>query len=921
MMVNNAKKPKTAGYNQVVVFVKMLTLFLMVSVVPRAGAQVSTAGQNSFLPELEVIEFSESFKAGSVGNAVIFRIENTTAFPVVGLNLRPQLPAQYLILDRIDPNDVNLEPGEVVEITAEFSVREDAEVGAEDEIGFFFDTVSEYLLPVHRYRLIAVIDEGDVGAQCNSAVEAGGDAGGGVTVDLGGFVGLAGFSWEMFSIKDQMNVTVGGVQKTTGCVSNSGTFEINIPPGAATATVVVVPNCEQTSGTQWNFTFECPLSSDVTADGAGNDLTTANNGSANANGAAQGQPGGLAPTAVGAPVTPAPPGPPVQGPTGVRVAEAEANDSVASATAITIGDQVNGIIDRYSDGDFYIATLSHQGQLTVSFSRIPANINIAFRVLDEAGRQIKGWQTAPDTGAPYSAWADIKAPGRYVIEVRDGSNNAFAPEGYAMTTTLIPTADPAEPNDSLITATPLGWNQAMGSNILPLGDVDYFRVEASRQGQITISFTAAPGALNMAYRVLDTAGRQVKGWQTASADGASFQAIADIPSPGSYFIEVRDGSNNARSAAPYEIVASLNPTLDMAEPNNALGQATRVGMGAQVWASILPLGDVDYYQVEAVHQGQLTVAFNRSPADLNMAFRVLDDQGRQVRNWQTAPDIGENFTAWADIKIPGTYFVEVRDGSNNARAAEPYGMVITFIPTADPAEVNDSIQNATALPLNQPMQASILPLGDVDYYALNISHQGELTVDFTASPANLNMAFRVLDRQGRQVRNWQSAPNIGAPFSAWADLASPGEYLIEVRDGSNNARAQDGYTFSARLKATLDPLEPNNALEHATPLMPATRVNASILPIGDVDYYAISANQHGVLSVQFSDSPRNLNMAFRVLDGQGRQIKSWQTAPSDGASFTASAELPAAGRYLIEVRDGSNNARSADPYAISYWIS
>lgn len=910
---NNKKNPKMAMGNLMGAFAKMLTVLLAMAIAPQAGAQVYAASQNDILPEFPIIEFSESFKAGSVGNAVIFRVENTTAFPVAGLNLRPQLPAQYLILDRIEPNNVSLEPGEVVEITAEFSVREDAEVGAEDEIGFHFDTESDYLLPASRYKLIAVIEEGDVGAQCNSAVEAGGDAGGGVTVDLGGFVGLAGFSWEMYSIKDQMNVTVGGVQKTTGCVSDSGTFEINIPPGAATATVEVVPNCEQTSGTQWNFTFECPLSSEVTADGTGNTIADTGDGTS-------GQPGGLAPTAAGAPVTPAPPPPPAQGPTGIHIAEAEPNDALDTASPIGIGDQASGTIDRHSDGDFYTVNLSHQGELTVRFPGIPANINIAFRVLDGDGRLVHNWQTSPVFGGTFAAWVDIKTPGNYVIEVRDGSNNAFSADTYSMITSFVPTADPAELNDNLATATPLGWNQAMASNILPLGDVDYFKVEATRQGQITVNFTAMPAALNMAFRVLDESGRLVKNWQTAPAFGEAFQAIADLPAPGSYIIEVRDGSNNARSATPYEMVASLNPTLDSAEPNNDLASASATNFNAQVWASILPLGDVDYYRVNTTHQGQLTVDFNRSPDDLNMAFRVLDDQGRLVKNWQTAPTNGALFSGWADLKTPGSYIVEVRDGSNNARAADSYGMVISFIPTADPSELNDSLETATPLAFNQPMQAAILPLGDVDYYMVTANHQGELTMEFTISPTDLNMAFRVLDAQGRLVRNWQSASTNGAAFGAWVDLPSPGDYLVEIRDGSNNSRSVDPYSVVAHLIETLDRREPNNTIDSATPLMEATTLWASILPLGDVDYYAINANRPGELTVMFTESPDTLNMAFRLLDEQGRLVKNWQTAPTNGGLFSATAEILAAGAYILEVRDGSNNVRSVEPYALSFSI-
>jgi len=84
----------------------------------------------------------------------------------------------------------------------------------------------------------------------------------------------------------------------------------------------------------------------------------------------------------------------------------------------------------------------------------------------------------------------------------------------------------------------------------------------------------------------------------------------------------------------------------------------------------------------------------------------------------------------------------VRDGSSNARSADPYGMVVTFRPTADPAEPNDDIAQATVLPFGTTLRANILPRGDGDTYRISTQRQGELTVAISETPANLNMARR-----------------------------------------------------------------------------------------------------------------------------------------------------------------------------------
>ncbi len=876
--------------------VRARRLDLIVDFVESAAPPVT-----DLLPDLEVVEIRESFAAGTVGNAVVFRVENTTAFPVVGLNLRPELPAQYLTLDGIDPRDIDLEPGEVIEITAEFSVRADAEVGAEDVIGFHFEAESENPVPIPYYRLVALIEAGEevdepgTEAACNSAVDSGGDEGGGVTVDLGGFVGKAGFSWEMFDIKDQMDVTVGSIAKTTGCVSGSGTIEFDVPPGADVATVKVVPNCEGTSGTAWNFTFECPLSSTVTADGSGNALPGADADTQTAD--ADGGPGGTAPTS------------------GHGV-EGEPNDRIDSASAIAPPASFPAGIQIRGDVDFYQVDLVHQGELRVGFSGVPAEIDPSFRVLDEYGSQVWGWQGARENGKDFEAWADIAAPGRYVIEVRDGGNSASSNQDFTTTVGFTPTHDTDEPNNDIKTASVTPFGRTVAANILPRGDADHYAIDVPHQGELTVDFSTSPAALDMAFRVLDENGRQVWGWQGASAAGEPFASWADLKSPGPYIVEVRDGGNSARAAEPYQMTISLDQTADTDEPNDDLANAAPLAFGAPIKANILPRGDADLYAIDVSHQGELTVDFSTSPAALDMAFRVLDENGRQVWGWQGASAAGEPFASWADLKAPGRYIVEVRDGGNSARAPEPYEMTVTLDQTADTDEPNDDLASATPLAFGAPIKANILPRGDADHYAIDVPHQGELTVGFSTSPAALDMAFRVLDGNGRQVWGWQGASAAGEPFASWADLKSPGPYIVEVRDGGNSARAPEPYEMTVSLDQTADTAEPNDDLANATPILFDKAIQANILPRGDGDLYTIDIAQQGELTVEFSASPAELDMAFRVLDAKGSQVWGWQGAREPGAPHTSWADLKTPGRYLIEVRDGGNSARSAEPYTM-----
>ncbi|MCP4386358.1 MAG: hypothetical protein GY798_33950, partial [Hyphomicrobiales bacterium] len=142
---------------------------------------------------------------------------------------------------------------------------------------------------------------------------------------------------------------------------------------------------------------------------------------------------------------------------------------------------------------------------------------------------------------------------------------------------------------------------------------------------------------------------------------------------------------------------------------------------------------------------------------------------------------------------------EVRDGHDTARSPDPYDMVTVLTETPDTDEPNDDRASATPLALGATVQAAILPKNDADVYAVDIRHQGELLVRFPSVPEPLNMTFLVYDSNGGEVGKWHTSTSEGAPFEDRVDIAAPGRYLIEVRDGHNTARSPDAYTMQVTL--------------------------------------------------------------------------------------------------------------------------
>jgi hypothetical protein len=481
------------------------------------------------------------------------------------------------------------------------------------------------------------------------------------------------------------------------------------------------------------------------------------------------------------------------------VAEHEPNDSIEQAAAIPPDAAITGTILPQRDADHYRVQVDRRGELRLIFDRAPPELDMAVRVLKaDDGALVWNWQGAKNAGETFDGWADLPAPGAYVLEVRDGYNNAKSNTPYRLRTRFTPVRDPAEPNDVPADATPLTFGDTLAASILPQRDADHYRVAVDRRGELRIAFPQAPAELDMAVRVLKADdGVLVWNWQGAKKAGEAFDGWADLPAPGAYVLEVRDGYNNARSAAPYALHTAFTPVADAAEPNDDIASATPLAFGQAVSAHILPQRDADHYRVAVDRRGELRIAFPQAPPELDMAVRVLKaDDGVLVWNWQGAKQAGEAFDGWADLPAPGAYVLEVRDGYNNARSAAPYRLQADFTAVADPAEPNDAIAEATPLAFGQTVAANILPQRDADFYRVTAPGRGTLRLAFPQAPPELDMAVRVLRSDGGLVANWQGAKASGQTFSGSADLPAAGTYLLEVRDGYNNARSPAPYRFT-----------------------------------------------------------------------------------------------------------------------------
>lgn len=763
--------------------------------------------------------------------------------------------------------------------------------------------IDVYGLEPKELRIPVKFDEVQTAA-CNSAVDQGGDAGGGVTVDLGGFSGKAGFTWEMYRIKDEMLVTVGGVEKTTGCVSGSGTFELDIPPGAATAEVKVVPNCtKKTSGTKWKFEFECPLRSTVTADGTG-----AAAPDADANGATgsrtgssvtptQGASSGLSPFSGFGSASGSTTG--LVEPTSIAaaIAEIEPNNNAALAIPMSPSTQISGSIDKAGDADYFAMTTSTQGEWELTVTRNSPGGSIGLGVHNANGGNWLPDQTGKGDG---KLVVDLKWPGKYVLRVND-TQPADSPVPYQVSTRFRPSPDANEPNDTVGTAKAVTPTGKIVGAILPVAEADYYVIEVPKPGEWTVRVAAKPDVLALGLGVHRSSGGN---WLADNSPKGDGKLVVDIKWPGKYVLRVVD-NNKSRSIDPYVLDLNYVQSQEKYEPNDTVAIASPVDPNTTIVGTILPRDDADYFLIDIPHPGEWTIAAKQSPRGMQLGLGVHRAAGG---NWLPDQSGKGDDELVVDLRWPGKYVLRVID-INRTRNIEPYSLELALKRSPDNHEPNNAVGTARPVQLDGTITGAIMPKDDVDYYLVDVSNPGEWTVEVKQSPQGMQLGLGVHSAAGG---NWLPDNSPKGDGKIVIDIRWPGKYVLRIVD-THRTRDAGPYLVETRFTPAADAHEPNNVVATASPVALNGSITGAILPRDDSDYYLIEAPGKGTWSIEVSSKPAGMDVGLGVHSAAGGNWLADKTPQGDGKLLV---EIPAKGKYILRAVD-INRGRSAQPYVLT----
>jgi hypothetical protein len=597
--------------------------------------------------------------------------------------------------------------------------------------------------------------------------------------------------------------------------------------------------------------------------------------------------------------------------------EIEPNGSFGSANPIDVNATVDLSIDAVGEVDYFYFRTGAAGVLSFYSGNPPPEVDLTVRMLNADGQDITGWVATPRPGGVLEGWFDVPSPGAYWLEVRDGYNDAASPARIALDLSFAPQEDLYEPNNAPSLARVLPLEGSHRLNIQPLGDVDYFILPVKSPGELSVLATGVPEELDIAVQLLDYDLNVVAGWVVAPRPGGDTDATFRVGTPGLYVLEVRDSYNDKRSGKAFTLETRFTPSKDPFEPNENIATATWLPLSGEHESNIFPVNDADWYRIEVDHPGELRIEALAVPENLDVTFRALTPEQRDLTGWISPPRPGGDTVGSVDLAQPGVYYLEVRDSYNDQTSVGAFTFRTRFTPSPDQYEPNDTARAATPLRANGEVVFNILPLGDGDWFKVSVDEPGELAVSIDEGPDNLDLFYRVLDSDRRDMTGWVAPYAKGGLTEGIVDLPRPGGYFIEVRDGSNDARSILPAVLTTRFTPTSPSYEPNDTFGTATEV-PLIGSNAGyILPRGDGDWQVFYVPGPGTLDVAIDEVPETLDVVLRILDGDQRDLTGWIVPPRPGGVTTGSVALERPGWYWMEIRDGANDSRSARPFRIT----
>ena len=226
--------------------------------------------------------------------------------------------------------------------------------------------------------------------------------------------------------------------------------------------------------------------------------------------------------------------------------------------------------------------------------------------------------------------------------------------------------DSAEPDDCLARAAPLDATRARTQGIEPVGDYDFFRIDATARNVYVLTVTPGPGALLPRVDVFDHEGKWLKARDGSPSAQVGFKARVGAP----YSVRVSHSPRDPSPATgPYTLQLATPVQDDFGDiPEEAAGLVPAPGgTSASIVSGRFEYGqDEDWFSFPVVRDATYRIEFDTTrtvPAVASFIRENLKSPFRTDQNSFVEFRAASSTTVFIDLysanETPGTYAFRV----------------------------------------------------------------------------------------------------------------------------------------------------------------------------------------------------------------------------------------------------------------------
>ena len=460
---------------------------------------------------------------------------------------------------------------------------------------------------------------------------------------------------------------------------------------------------------------------------------------------------------------------------------------------------------------------------------------------------------------------------------------------------------PTEHGDTRERATAVGPDSTTPGTLEQRGDVDYFRVEVTQAGRLTVGTT---GGTDTVGYLQNQEGRHLAGDDDAGPE-ASFEIVREV-GPGTYYVAVVGGEGRTATGAytlQVRFTAGEGGGGPATDHGNTRAKAAPVGVNTRTSAALERAGDVDYFRVEITQAGSLVVETTGTTDTFGYV-------GGASGGWLAQNDDGgaeSNFRITRDV-MAGTYYVAVV--GFNRTATGPYTLAVRFAGSGGggggegPVEHGNSRAQATRVAVDTNTAGALEQAGDVDYFRVEVPAAGQLRIATSGDTDTLGY-FGGAD--GRWLsQNDDNGTDVNFRL---VRQVTAGTYYVAVVGGEGRTTT-GAYTFYVGFTADGAAADHGDTRERATRVEVNTQTEGALERAGDVDYFRVAVPRAGRLTVETTGTTDTFGYVGGASGG-------WLAQDDDGGTglnFRIARDVTA-GTYYVAV--AGFNRTATGPYTLA----